>query len=89
MSAPKPPRSRWAITLYVAAALLVVSGIVQGFTRTYADDDMPGLVGAAFQFSNLLVGFLPALVFGVLGGAVQYLADIRWALIQRLDDTNA
>ena len=89
MSQRTPPRSRWAIALYVTAILLVIGGVLQGFTRTYADDLRPGLLGVASQFSNVVYGLLPALVFGVLGGAVQYLADIRWALIQRLDDPNA
>jgi hypothetical protein len=84
-----PPRSRWAIVLYVAATLLAISGVTQGFTRSYADDEFPGLLGIAFQFNDFVGGLVPALVFGVLGGAVQYLADIRWALIQRLDDPNA
>ena len=89
MSKPTPPLSRWAIALYVAAALLVLAGVLQGLTRTYADDLRPGAMGLAHQVSNFLSGLLPALIVSVLGGVVQYLADIRWALIQRLDDTDA
>jgi len=32
---------------------------------------------------------IPAFMLGVLGGAVQYLADIRWALLRRLESNNA
>ena len=89
MSKHEPPRARWAVVLYVASALLAIGGVLQGVTRTYADEVTPAALGAAFQLSHIVEGFVPALVFGVLGGVVQYLADIRWALIQRLDGPNA
>jgi hypothetical protein len=87
-----PPRSRWAMVLYFAAVLLVLVGISEFYARESGDGfegNVPGLSKNVQQVFYLLRGLLPALFVSALGGALQYLADIRWALIQRLDNPNA
>jgi TM2 domain-containing membrane protein YozV len=78
--------------LYFIAVLLVSVGIHQFYTKESGDGfegEMPGVSKDVQQVLYLFWKILPALLVSAFGGAIQYLADIRWALNQRLDDTNA
>ena len=44
------------------------------------------MIATLSESTNRIV---PALLVAVLGGAVQYLADIRWALLKKLEGSNA
>jgi hypothetical protein len=92
MSVRTPPRSRWAIALYFTALILVLVVVNDFYVKEAGDGfemDVPGESKTVQHMKYLFTNLLPALFVSALGGAIQYLADIRWALIQRLDDPNA
>jgi len=88
----KPRRSYWALGLFLVAGVLAISAVLHEIREATREDMYPSfsrftMISGAIK--RVLVGLLPALFTTVVGVMVQYLADIRWALLSRLEDDNA
>ena len=72
----------------MVAGVLAISGVlheIRDATREdmYTSYSRYTMISGAIK--SVLVGLLPALFTTVVGVMVQYLADIRWALLSKLE----
>lgn len=89
MSKVRPPRSKWALGLFCIAALLAISGIaheVREFAEPREWNPYNTLAGG---LREILVVLIPSAFTAVVGIMIQYLADIRWASLRKLEDDDA
>jgi hypothetical protein len=86
--AVKPPRSRWSLVLYILAAAML---IFQSVSFIYRMTQEPVIENYGFGWivSEIFGFVLPAVLVVAVGTCIQYLTDIRWALLQGLERNDA
>ncbi|MGV3457535.1 hypothetical protein [Sphingomonas sp.] len=75
----QPPRSKFALVIYAAAGLVALTILADMWNRfSYTDHFNLG-----YQLQQLVREGSFVAIIAAVGIAVQYLADIRWLLLQQ------
>ncbi len=75
----QPPRSKFALVIYVAAGLVALSILAELWSQFSHTDHF----NLGYQLQQLVREASVAAIFAAVGVGVQYLADIRWLLMQQ------
>ena len=75
----QPPRSKFALVIYAAAVLVALSILAEMWTQfTHTDHFNLG-----YRLQQLVREASLVAIIAAVGVGVQYLADIRWLLMQQ------